>query len=141
MSNEDSHLAALRSPLTPHCSNLKEMRDFHNLQIWKRSHELTKHIYFATKSFPKEELFGLTSQIRRAVSSIPTNIAEGCGRGSNADFARFLQISVGSASEVEYQLLLTHELGYMNIDNYQEFSQEVVEIRKMIIKLMKSLEL
>lgn len=116
------------------------MRDFHNLQIWKRSHELTKEIYSATRLFPKEEMFGLTSQIRRAVSSIPTNIAEGCGRGSNADFSRFLQIAVGSASEVEYQLLLVYELGYIQEDNYNKFSKEVVEIRKMIVTLMMSLE-
>lgn len=114
----------------------KTMRDFRNLQVWKCSHELTKEIYFATNSFPKEEMFGLTSQIRRAVSSIPTNIAEGCGRGSNADFSRFLQIAVGSASEVEYQLLLVYELGYITIDSYNKFSQEVIEIRKMIVKLM-----
>lgn len=116
------------------------MRDFHNLQIWKRSHELTKEIYSTTRLFPKEEMFGLTSQIRRAISSIPTNIAEGCGRGSNADFSRFLQIAVGSASEVEYQLLLVHELGYIQEDNYNKFSKEVVEIRKMIVTLMMSLE-
>ncbi|MEG0701195.1 MAG: four helix bundle protein [Alistipes sp.] len=116
------------------------MQDFHNLQIWKRSHDLTKNIYTITKSFPKEELFGLTSQIRRAVSSIPTNIAEGCGRGSNADFARFLQIAIGSNTEVEYELLLSYELGYLSYDDYYTLNQETTEIRKMIISLMSNLK-
>ena len=86
------------------------MRDFHNLGIWKRGHQLTLDVYQATKSFPSEEMFGLTSKLRRAVSSIPTNIAEGCGRGSNKEFARFLQIAIGSTSEVEYELLLANSL-------------------------------
>ena len=78
------------------------MRDFHKLMIWQRSHSLTLEIYKITKTFPKEEVFGLTSQIQRAVSSIPTNIAEGCGRNSNKEFAHFLQIAIGSATELEY---------------------------------------
>ena len=110
------------------------MRDFHNLLIWKRSHQLTLDIYKVSQSFPKEELFGLTSQIRRAVSSVPTNIAEGCGRNSNKDFAHFLQIAIGSASEVEYELLLAHDLQYINKDEYERLINETVAIRKMIIK-------
>ena len=110
------------------------MRDFHNLLIWKRSHQLTLDIYKVSQSFPKEELFGLTSQIRRAVSSVPTNIAEGCGRNSNKDFAHFLQIAIGSASEVEYELLLAHDLQYINKDEYERLINEMVAIRKMIIK-------
>lgn len=116
------------------------MRDFHNLEIWKCSHKLVLDVYLATKSFPKEELFGLTSQLRRAVSSIPTNIAEGCWRGSNADFARFLQISVGSASEVEYELLLVKDLGYIDEIVYNNLSQETIDVRKMIIKFMMYLK-
>ena len=110
------------------------MRDFHNLLIWERSHQLTLDIYKVSQSFPKEELFGLASQIRRAVSSVPTNIAEGCGRDSNKDFAHFLQIAIGSASEVEYELLLAHDLQYINKDEYERLANEVVAIRKMIIK-------
>ena len=110
------------------------MRDFHNLLIWERSHQLTLDIYKVSRSFPKEELFGLTSQIRRAVSSVPTNIAEGCGRNSNKDFAHFLQIAIGSASEVEYELLLAHDLKYINKDEYERLANETVAIRKMIIK-------
>ena len=75
------------------------MRDFRNLQVWKKSHNLTLDVYKSTSQFPRTEIYGLTSQIRRACSSIPTNIAEGCGRKSPADFARFLQIALGSASE------------------------------------------
>ena len=110
------------------------MRDFHNLLIWKRSHQLTLDLYKVSQSFPKEELFGLTSQIRRAASSVPTNIAEGSGRNSNKDFAHFLQIAIGSASEVEYQLLLAHDLQYINKGEYERLANETVAIRKMIIK-------
>lgn len=108
------------------------MRDFHKLVIWQRSHKLTLDVYRVSNAFPKEELFGLTSQIRRAVSSIPTNIAEGCGRASNKDFAHFLQISIGSASEVEYELLLAHDLEYINDEVFEKLTSETVAIRKMI---------
>ena len=82
------------------------MKDFRQLKVWEKSHQLALAIYKVTKEFPKEELYGLTSQIRRASMSIPTNIAEGCGRNTDADFARFLQMAMGSASETEYQLIL-----------------------------------
>ena len=116
------------------------MRDFHNLLIWKRSHQLTLDIYKISQYFPKDELFGLTSQIRRAVSSVATNIAEGCGRNSNKDFAHFLQIAIGSASEVEYELLLAHDLKYINNEEYERLTNEVVAIRKMIIKYQSELK-
>ena len=117
------------------------MRDFHTLDIWKKSHRLTIHVYKLTKEvFPKEELYGLTSQIRRACSSIPTNIAEGCGRGSDIDFARFLQIAIGSSSEVEYELLLAHDLQYIPNEKYQKLSSEIISIRKMIIRFMDKLK-
>ena len=110
------------------------MRDFHKLGIWERSHQFTLKVYDVTKSFPQSELFGLTSQIRRASSSIPTNIAEGCGRATNKDFAHFLQMAIGSASEVEYELLLARDLHYLNNDDYYILNKEIVEIRKMIYK-------
>ena len=116
------------------------MRDFHKLMIWQRSHSLTLEIYKITKTFPKEEVFGLTSQIRRAVSSIPTNIAEGCGRNSNKEFAHFLQIAIGSATEVEYQLLLAHDINYINDGDYQVLTDETVAVRKMIIKYQSELK-
>lgn len=110
------------------------MRDFHKLKVWQKSHQLALDIYKVSQSFPKEELFGLTSQIRRAISSVPTNIAEGCGRDGNKDFAHFLQIAIGSASEVEYELLLAHDLQYINKDEYERLTSEMVAIRKMIVK-------
>ena len=116
------------------------MRDFHKLGIWQRSHQLTLDVYRASIAFPKDELFGLTSQIRRAVSSISTNIAEGCGRASNKDFAHFLQIAIGSASEVEYELLLAHELEYINNDDFERLTNEIVSVRKMIIKYQSELK-
>ena len=116
------------------------MRDFHKLMIWQRSHRLTLEIYKISKTFPKSEIFGLTSQIRRAVSSIPTNIAEGCGRNSKKEFAHFLQIAIGSATEVEYQLLLAHDINYINDDDYQILTDETVAVRKMIIKYQSELK-
>ena len=116
------------------------MRDFHKLMIWQRSHRLTLEIYKISKTFPKSEIFGLTSQIRRAVSSIPTNIAEGCERNSSKEFAHFLQIAIGSATEVEYQLLLAHDINYINDDDYQVLTNETVAVRKMIIKYQSELK-
>ena len=116
------------------------MRDFHKLGIWQRSHQLTLDVYKMSKSFPKDELFGLTSQIRRAASSIPTNIAEGCGRSSNKDYAHFLQIAIGSASEVEYELLLAHDLEYINDEAFNKLTSETIAIRKMIIKYQSELK-
>ena len=116
------------------------MRDFHKLGIWQRSHQLSLDVYKMSKSFPKDELFGLTSQIRRAASSIPTNIAEGCGRASNKDYAHFLQIAIGSASEVEYELLLAHDLEYINDEAFNKLTSETIAIRKMIIKYQSELK-
>ncbi len=110
------------------------MKDFRNLLVWEKAHKLAIEIYSITKSFPKEEIYGLTSQLRRASTSIPVNIAEGCGRGSNADFARFLQISMGSASETEYLILLCQELGY--ISDSDNLNQQIKELKKMISSLI-----
>ena len=87
------------------------MKDFHDLKIWQRSHKLTLALYKATNPFPKSEMYGLTSQIRRCSASIPANIAEGCGRNGDLELARFFQIALGSASELEYHLLLASDLG------------------------------
>lgn len=116
------------------------MRDFKQLSFWHRSHSLTLKLYQHTKSsFPKDETYGLISQIRRSGSSIPTNIAEGCGRNSNPDFKRFLIISTGSCSELEYQLLLSKDLGYLTENIFKELSTEVIEIRKTIYSYIKML--
>jgi len=114
-------------------------RDFQSMKVWQKSHELTLLIYQATVNFPKEELYGLTSQMRRAAYSIPTNIAEGSGRSSNTEFKRFLQIAMGSAAELEYQLLLAKDLSYLSINQYEPLSLLIVEIRKMLGGFIKYL--
>ena len=89
------------------------MQDFKKLKVWQNSHNLTLAIYRATESFPSPELYGLTTQMRRSCSSIPANIAEGCGRDGDAEFARFLRIAMGSAAELDYHLLLARDLGFL----------------------------
>ena len=113
------------------------MRDFRQLKIWEKSHSLTLRIYQITQTFPKEELFSLTSQMRRSSSSIPTNIAEGCGRGSNMDYARFLQIAVGSSYELDYQILLAKDLKYIDNAIYAELNNEISSLQKQIVALMQ----
>ena len=115
------------------------MQDFRKLAVWKRSHELTLLVYKASGSFPRDELFGLTSQFKRAASSIPANIAEGCGRDTNADFARFLQIAFGSASELEYHLLLARDLGFLPVPDYGQLESEVTAIKRMLTGLLQKI--
>ncbi len=115
------------------------MRNFYELFIWQKSHQLTLKIYTSTRYFPKEEMFGLTSQMRRSSSSIPTNIAEGCGRNSNLQLKYFFTVATGSCSELEYQLLLSKDLNYIDIKTYNELSKNVIEIRKMISAFIKKL--
>ena len=116
------------------------MRDFRNLQVWEKAHILALDVYKATMSFPKDEIYGLTSQIRRSSTSIPTNIAEGCGRNGEAELARFMTISMGSASEVEYQLLLAHDLGYLGKNIYNELHEKVTEVKRMLAGFIKTLK-
>lgn len=115
------------------------MRDFHNYKVWEKGHQFALSIYRKTKSFPKDELFGITSQIRRAATSIPFNIAEGCGRRSDSEFAHFLNIAAGSASEVEEELLLSYDLEYMDKASYQQLNKEVNDIKAMLNKLIETL--
>ena len=118
------------------------MKSFKTLQVWEKAHRLTLGVYSATKSFPKEELYGLTSQIRRASASIPANIAEGCGRGSDNELRRFMEISMGSASELEYHFLLARDLGLLSEELFQQLDRDVCEVKRMlasfITKLRKS---
>lgn len=114
-------------------------RDFRKIKVWERAHFLTLQVYRATVRFPDTEKFGLVSQMRRAAASIPTNIAEGCGRETQNELGRFLQIAAGSASEIEYQLLLAHDLKYLSSEIYQALSAEIVEIRRMILAYIKKL--
>ncbi len=115
------------------------MKDFKDLLIWQRSHQFTLNIYKTSAAFPSEERFGLISQIRRSSSSIPTNIAEGCGRQSDADLARFLVIAMGSASELEYQLILSRDLGYISPSIYTSLNSEITKIKKMLNAFIQKL--
>ena len=115
------------------------MKDFRQLKVWEKSHQLALAIYKVTKDFPKEELYGLISQIRRSSMSIPTNIVEGCGRFTDADFARFLQMAMGSASETEYQLILARDLDFLPKDSYEKLHSEVEEVKRMLASLLKTL--
>jgi len=110
------------------------MRDFHELKVWDRSHALALAVYKATLRFPRVELVGLTSQMRRSSASIPTNIAEGCGRDAKGDLKRFLTIAKGSASELEYQLLLAKDLGYLPAPEYGQLAEETTEIKRMLTR-------
>lgn len=116
------------------------MRDFKNFDVWKVSHQLTLKTYQISENFPKSEIFGLTSQLRRATYSIGLNIAEGCGRETDNEFKRFLHIAYGSANEVEYIYLLSRDLNYISIENYNELNEYVVRIKKMLIKLINKLK-
>jgi four helix bundle protein len=113
------------------------MRDFRDFKVWGKAHSLTLEIYKCTATFPRAEIYGLTSQIRRASSSVPANIAEGCGRGGNAELARFLQIGMGSASELEYHLLLAHDLTYLPPVIYDPLHDRVVEVKRMLTSLLQ----
>ncbi len=115
------------------------MRNFLQLSIWQRSHAFTIKIYSITKSFPQEEKYGLTSQMRRSAASIPTNIAEGCGRNSIPELKRFLTISAGSSSEQQYQLILSKDLGYLKDTDFKDLQDEIIEIRKMIYSYSEKL--
>jgi four helix bundle protein len=115
------------------------MQDFRKLKVWKQAHALTLDVYSLTRAFPKEELFGLTRQMRRSSSSIPTNIAEGCGRGGDVDFARFVQMSMGSACELEYQLELSRDLGYLANDRCSKATAQTQEVKRMLAGLLTTL--
>ncbi|MCK4312605.1 MAG: four helix bundle protein [Candidatus Cloacimonetes bacterium] len=115
------------------------MRDFRKLNVWKKAHELTLEIYQVTRKFPKEELYGITNQIRRAAFSVPNNIAEGCGRSSEKELQRFSIIAMGSASEVEYLLLLSFDLKYLLKAEYQKLDEKTIEVKKMLSRFIVSL--
>ena len=111
------------------------MEDFKDLKVWAKAHQLTLAIYGITQKFPKAELFGLTSQIRRASASIGANIAEGCGRRSDPEMKRFVQIARGSASELEYHLLLARDLQLVRVDEFRDLEANVLEIQRMLASL------
>lgn len=115
------------------------MQDFRELKVWHKGHALTLEIYKATLHFPKEEVYGLTSQLRRASSSIPANIAEGCGYRGDAQLVRYMQIAMGSASEVEYHLLLARDLGFLKDKLYQQLEAATIEIKRMLASFIATL--
>jgi four helix bundle protein len=115
------------------------MRNFRDLSVWQKAHSLTLEIYRTTRRFPKEGLYGLTSQLRRSCSSTPANIAEGCGRKTDADFARFLQNAFGSASEVEYHIILAGDLELIRGDEVNQLSEAVIEVKKMLAAFLRKL--
>lgn len=114
------------------------MKDFRDIKVWHKAHNLALKVYKVTETFPREEAYGLTSQIRRSATSIPTNIAEGCGRNTDAELARFMEIASGSASELDYLLLLAMDIGLLAEDRYKELLAELVEIRKMLTTFIKT---
>ena len=116
------------------------MRNFRTLKVWEKSHGLTLAVYEATRKFPRDELYGLTSQLRRSSSSIPANIAEGCGRSGNPELARFLHIAMGSASELEYHLLLAKDLSILNDSDYNQLAAEVTGVKRMLTSFIKKLK-
>ncbi|MFZ0771887.1 MAG: four helix bundle protein [Candidatus Sulfotelmatobacter sp.] len=115
------------------------MQNFRNLKVWERAHALTLDVYQSSKLFPREEMYGLTSQMRRASASIGANIAEGACRRGDIDFARFLQIAAGSASELEYHLLLARDLNLLRSPDYERLSGQAVEVKRMLASLMHRL--
>jgi four helix bundle protein len=115
------------------------VKDFRDLKVWEKAHRLAVSIYRLTATLPAEERYGLTSQLRRAAASVPANIAEGCGRSGDRDFARFLQIGMGSATELEYHLLLAHDLGYVDRETHQDLETQTTEVKRMLTSLIRKL--
>jgi four helix bundle protein len=115
------------------------MEDFKNLKVWVKAHQLTLAVYQSTRKFPRDEIYGLTSQIRRASASIGANIAEGCGRRSDPEMKRFVQIARGSASELEYHLLLARDLQFLTVEEFKELELKTFEIQRMLAALTQRL--
>ncbi|MBI1875623.1 MAG: four helix bundle protein [Acidobacteria bacterium] len=115
------------------------MKDFRDLQVWQKAHQLTLAVYRHTASFPRDERYGLTTQLRRSSSSIAANLAEGCGRNGDAELARFCSIAMGSASELDYHLLLARDLKLLNTTDYTEVAQQATEVKRMLTGLLQKL--
>ena len=116
------------------------MKDFKELRVWTKAHELTMLVYKLTRTFPRDEVYGLTSQVRRSAASIGANIAEGCGRHSDGEMTRFLQIARGSASETEYHLLLARDLGFLQEGDFLAVEQSVVAVQRMLTVLVQKVQ-
>ena len=116
------------------------MKDFRQLKVWQKSHQLTLALYKVTASFPREETYGLSAQIRRAAASISANLAEGCGRNGDAELARFCIIASGSASELEYHLLLARDLKLIKATDFALVSEQTIELKRMLSALIQRLK-
>src|SRR5690349_4664145 len=116
------------------------MKNFRDLKVWEKAHELALDCYSLTANFPKHEIFGIVSQIRRAGSSIGANIAEGCGRGGNTEFQRFLQMAMGSASELEYHWLLARDLHFIDVETHDQIQPKIIEVEKMLTSLIRKVD-
>ncbi len=118
----------------------ESMRDFRGLEVWQAAHQITLALYKMTVKFPREELYGLTSQVRRCSASIAANIAEACGRRGEGDFHRFIQIASGSASELDYHLILAHDLGYMTPGDYKRIAGNLSTLRRRLTALISTID-
>jgi four helix bundle protein len=116
------------------------VQDFRRLGVWQKSHLLALEVYRSTASFPKEERFGLTSQLRSCSLSVPTNIAEGCGRKGNRELAQFLNIAAGSAFETDYLLIFAHDIGYLHPADFFRLTELNTEVKRMLFSLIHSVE-
>ena len=114
------------------------MHNYRELKVWRESIQMAKEVYILTRKFPREEMFQLTSQIRRAAVSVASNIAEGCGRRTNKDLVHFLDISTGSAFELDTQLAIALELGYINKGLYDNITSQIDQVQKMLYRLTES---
>lgn len=112
------------------------MQDFHKLLVWQKAHRTALTVYAKTATLPRQEMFGLQAQMRRSAVSVPANIAEGCGRGGRIEFRRFLKLAMGSASELEYQLLLVRDLGWMQQASYDSLREDIQEVKRMLAGLV-----
>ena len=115
------------------------MKDFRTLEVWQKAHSLSLAIYKGTANFPVDERFGLTSQIRRCCVSIEANIVEGCGRGGDQDFKRFLHMALGSASELDCELLLSRDLGFLASEQHQGLYKDLNSVKAMLSKLIRKI--
>ena len=116
------------------------MRNYRDLQVWSKAYSLTLDLYRVSRGFPREETFGVTSQLRRAAVSVGANLADGCGRRTSGELARFLRVAMGSASELDYHLLLCRDLGFMKEDDFEQAAAHLTEVRKMLTSFLGTVE-
>ena len=116
------------------------MKDFRRLNVWEKAHLLTLGVYRATATFPREEVYGITSQMRRCSASVAANIAEGCGRTGDGEFHRFLNTAAGSVVELEYFLLLSRDLSLLSAEMYEKLQEEVLEVQRMLASLLRKVD-